>query len=333
MAKQKKEEEVVTLDSLEKKYGFGKPVLEGKRIVPTGSLALNEAMYIGGTVVGKIIELFGAESSGKSTLTLYQMREYQKAFPDRKVALLDYENSYDKNYARVIGVNVDDLLVYQPDTMEQGYDLIIDLVKNKFVSCVVVDSQTAATPKAVLEGEMEDSTIGLQARLNSKFCLKIKGLLNSNDVTLFFISQLRDMIGVSYGDPSVTTGGKAIKFYSDIRWKVRKSVDKDNEMNKTIVEVVKSKVGKPFGVAELGILWGVGIDRLGEIITYGTRFGFIEKTGAWLNVADTKFHGESNLREFLSDNDGLTDELETKINEKIYGTGISECENQEVDGE
>lgn len=333
MAKQKTDKEEVTLESLEKKYGFGKPIFEKKQIVSTGSLALNEAMYIGGTVTGKMIELFGMESSGKSTLTLYQMREYQKAFPDRKVALLDYENSYDENYARTIGIDTDGLLVYQPDTMEQGYDLIIDLVKNKFVSCVVIDSQTAATPKAVLEGEMQDSTIGLQARLNSKFCLKIKGLLNTNNVTLFFISQLRDSIGVSYGDPSVTTGGKAIKFYSDIRWKVRKSVDKENEMNKTIVEVVKSKVGKPFGTAELGILWGVGFDRLGEIISYGIRFGFIEKTGAWLNVADTKFHGEAQLKDFLSDNDGLADELETKINEKIYGTGISESENQEVDGE
>ena len=290
MAKQKQEKQGIDaiLADLEKKYGMGRLVVEDSVIVSTGSLQLNQAMGVNGTAVGKIVEIFGPESSGKSTIVLHQIAEYQKAFPEKRAALFDYEHSFDKKYAKSLGVDVDNLLIYQPETQEEGYDMILALIENKIVSCVVIDSQSAATPKAVLQGEMGDSTIGLQARINSKFCMKVKGLLDVHNCTLFIISQLRDAIG-SMGESTTTTGGKAIKYYADVRWKVWKMNDKINELNKTTIDVIKNKLAAPFGQAKINILWGYGFDKLGEIIDYAVEFDFIKKGGAWFTFGENKF--------------------------------------------
>lgn len=327
MAKPKKEEKQgidAVIAALEKKHGLEKPNLDKVHIISTGSLQLNQAMGIGGTMLGKIIEIFGAESSGKSTTTLHQMAEYQKAFPNKKVALFDYENSFDKKYAATIGVDIDNLLIYQPTDLETGYDMILALVENNVVSLVVIDSQSAAMPKAVLQGEMGDATIGLQARLNSKFCMKIKGLLPLHDCTLIFISQTRSNIG-GMGDPTTTTGGNAIKFYADVRWKIWKSNDKINELNKTTIDIIKNKLAAPFGKAELNILWGYGFDKLGEIIDYAVEFDFIKKGGAWFTLEnEEKFQGIDRLKDYLEENYEVLLDLENKVINKLKGIEIPE---------
>lgn len=318
MAKEKVEKKGVEaiLAELEKRYGLERKKPNDYVVVSTGSIQLNQAMGIGGTALGKIVEIFGPESSGKSTITLHQMAEYQKAFPDRKVALFDYEHSFDRTYATSLGVDVDNLLIYQPDDQESGYDMIIELIKNQIVSCVVIDSQTAASPKAIINGEMGDATIGLQARNNSKFCLKVKGILDMNNVTLFLISQTRDSIG-GMGDPVTTTGGKAIRFYSDVRWKVWKMNDKVNELNKTTVDIVKNKLSNPFGQAKIDILWGIGFDKMGEIIDYACEFGIIKKGGAWFTLDDIKVQGTDALKQFLEDNPEKFDEIKAAVTKTL----------------
>lgn len=315
-----KKEEKTGLDAmiaeLEKKYGLGRLVPGELKIVSTGSLQLDQAMGAGGTAVGKFIELFGPESCGKSTLTLHQMSEYQRAFPEKRVALFDYEHSFDRNYATALGVDVNNLLIYQPETQEEGYDMVIGLVEKDIVSCVVIDSQSAAMPKAILQGEMGDSTIGLQARNNSKFCMKIKGLLDVHNCTLFMVSQLRDAIG-SMGEPTTTTGGKAIKFYADVRWKIWKMNDKDNELNKTTVDVVKNKLSSPFGQAKFAIDWGHGIDKLGEIVGYAIDFDFIKKAGSWFTYKEFKCQGVDKLKDFLEENPDELLELEKQVLETL----------------
>lgn len=321
MAKKEKVEKTgadAILAELEKKYGLERTELNDLTVIPTGSIQLDQAMGIGGTALGKVIEIFGPESSGKSTITLHQMAEYQKAFPDKKVALFDYEHSFDKKYATSLGVDVENLLIYQPETMEAGYDMILGLVEKDLVSCVVIDSQSAATPKAVLDGEMSDATIGLQARINSKFCMKIKGLLAVHGCTLFFISQLRDAIG-SMGEPTTTTGGKAIKFYADVRWKVWKFNDKINELNKTTVDVVKNKLDSPFGKAEMNIIWGKGFDKVGEIIDYACEFDIIKKGGSWFTFGESKFQGTESLKTFLEDNPEVYEHIVEEVTKKLKG--------------
>lgn len=300
------------LEDLEKKYGMERVSPEDLVIINTGSIQLNEATHIGGTALGKFIEIFGENSSGKSTTTLHQMAEYQKAFPEKKVALFDFEHSFDEKYAISLGVDVDGLLIYQPDYQEVGYDMILGLIQAELVSCIVVDSQTAATPKSIIDGEMGDATISVQARNNSKFCAKVKGLLDRHKVTLFMVSQLRDSIG-GMGEPTITTGGKAIRFYADMRWKVWKMNDKANELNKTTIDIVKNKLGKPFGQAKINILWGDGFDKLGEIIDYACEFDIIKKGGAWFTIEEAKFQGMEATKEFLEDNP----ELLNKIREQV----------------
>ena len=314
MAKQKVEKQGLDLilAELEKKYGMERVSPGELTIVNTGSLQLNEAMGIGGTALGKIIEIFGPESSGKSTIVLHQIAEYQKAFPDKRAALFDFEHSFDKKYAKSLGVDIDKLLIYQPETQEEGYDMVLALIEKKITSCIVIDSQSAATPKAVLQGEMGDSTIGLQARINSKFCMKVKGLLDIHGCTLFIISQLRDAIG-SMGEPTTTTGGKAIKFYADVRWKVWKMNDKINELNKTTIDVIKNKLASPFGQAKINIIWGYGFDKLGEIIDYAVEFDFIRKGGAWYTYKEHKFQGADKLKDYLEENSEELLELEIKV--------------------
>lgn len=329
----KKKEEKQELDdilaSLEKKYGVHKAEIQDLIVVSTGSLQLDQATGIGGTAVGKIIELFGQESSGKTTLTLHQMAEYQKAFPLRRVAYFDYEHSFDKKYATTIGVDVNRLLIYQPESMEDGYDLLLALVEKELISCAVIDSQTAAMPKAVLQGEMGDSTISLQARLNSKFCMKVKGILDVHRCTLFIVSQLRDKIG-SMGEPTTTTGGNAIKFYSDFRWKVWKMNDKQNEQNKTTVDVIKNKLAAPFGQAKFNILWKYGIDRIGELLDYAIEFGMIVKSGSWLAYGETKVQGENAMKEWLEENSEDLLLLEKCIMNRLNGAEALREAKQEI---
>ena len=335
MAKQKKEPKQgisLVLEGLEKKYGLERLEPTELTVVNTGSLQLNQAMGVGGTALGKIVEIFGPESSGKSTIVLHQIAEYQKAFPDKKTALFDYEHSFDKKYARNLGVDVDSLLIYQPETMESGYDMVLALIENNITSCIVIDSQSAAQPKAVLEGDMGDATIGLQARINSKFCMKVKGLLDTNKCTLFIISQLRDAIG-SMGEPTTTTGGKAIKFYADVRWKVWRMNDKINELNKTTVDVIKNKLGNPFGVAKFAINWGTGIDKLREIIEYAIEFDYIKKGGAWFTIGESKFQGMDRVKDYLEENYEELLKLETKILNKLNGIEITEEEELTIETE
>ena len=333
MTKVKKKEKTGVdkiLEDLEKKFGLKKAPQEDYTIVSTGSLQLNQAMGIGGTAVGKIIELLGPESSGKSTITLHQIAEYQKAFPSRKVALFDYEHAFDKKYASNLGVDVNSLLLYQPETMEQGYDMIISLTQNELVSCVVIDSQSAAQPKAMLEGAMGDATIGLQARINSKFCLKIKSLLDIHKVSLFFISQLRDNIG-GMGDPTTTTGGKAIKFYADVRLKVWKLNDKANELNKTTIVVIKNKLAAPFSEAKINIVWGYGFDKFGELIDYAVEFDLLEKGGAgWFTLSNgKKLQGMEKMQDYFEENYEELEQLERDVLAKLYPEEIEESKKIE----
>lgn len=315
------------LADLEKRYGLGRASINDLTIVSTGSIQLDRAMQIGGTAVGKMIELFGEISSGKSTLCLHQMAEYQKAFPDKKVALFDYENSFDAKYAETIGVNTDDLLIYQPDCQEAGYNMVLALIEKDLVSCIVIDSQTAAAPKAIIDGEMGDSTIGLQARNNSKFCMKVKGLLTVHQTTLFIISQTRCNIG-GYGDTNVSSGGNAIKFYADARWKIWKIGDKDHEANKTTVDVVKSKLGKPFGQAKFQIQWGIGISKEREILDYALEFGIIKMGGSWFSYGETKIgHGIENVEKTMKDNPELLQEITALVMDKLNPKEEENVEN------
>ena len=327
MAKKKIEKEGIDLilQNLEKKYGLERPNLDNNKIISTGSLQLNKAMGVGGTMLGKIIEIFGPESSGKSTITLHQMAEYQKAFLNKKVALFDYENSFDKKYASTIGVDIDNLLIYQPTDLESGYDMILALIENDIISLVVIDSQSAAMPKAVLQGEMGDATIGLQARLNSKFCLKVKGILPLHDCSLIFISQTRDNIG-GMNSGQVTTGGHAIKFYADVRWKIWKSNDKINELNKTTIDVIKNKLAAPFGKAELNILWGFGFDKLGELIDYAVELDYIKKGGPWFTYKNIKLQGMDKMKDYLEENYEELEEIERLVTNSLNGIDINEIE-------
>lgn len=331
MAKQKVEKlgNDAILAELEKKYGMGRPSVNDLIITSTGSLQLDRAMQIGGTALGKMVEIFGAESAGKSTVMLHQIAEYQKAFPDKKVALFDFEHSYDPMYAKAVGVDVDGLLIYQPDNMESGYDMILGLLEKELVSCVVIDSQTAAPPKAVVDGEMGDNTIALQARINSKFCLKVKGLLAIHGATLFFVSQTRDSLG-GMSDGTVTTGGKAIKFYADVRWKLWKTAKRDNELNITTIDVIKSKVGKPYGQAVVNILWGRGFDSVGEVIGYAEEFDIVSKAGSWYSYGETKIgQGLDNTRKTLEDNPELYEEIKEKVLNKLKNNAKENILHQE----
>lgn len=303
----------MTIAEIEKKLGIKSLTLEDETIISTGSLTLNKATGVNGTVLGKVIEIFGAESSGKSTITLHQIAEYQKAIPNKKVVLLDYEHSFSPDYAERLGVDINKLLIYQLTSQEEGYDLAIKLVESEHVSLIVIDSQTAATPMKILEGDMSDATIGMQARNNSKFLAKIKGLLAKHDCSLIAISQTRVSIG-SYGDPNLPTGGVSWRFYSDMRWKVSRKVDKEKELNETTVEIIKNKLGNPFTKATFAINFGEGIDYIGELIDIAVDKGLIVKGGSWFSYKDFKIQGKENFKQLIKDNDELKIELENQIN-------------------
>lgn len=321
MAKETKKTLEEQLKELSKKYGSGtvingKDIVEELEVVSSGSLTLNIASSIGGIPMGKLIELFGPESSGKSTLTLHIIAEFQKK--NKKCVLCDSEQSFDRKYASSIGVNVDDLIIIQPECMEDGYNMIEAIIATGNVGLVVIDSHTSMMPKAVVDGEVGSATIGLSARINSVALGKIKPILKPNNCTLLAISQQRTNIG-GYGDPNISTGGLAYKFYSDMRMKASKSADKVNELNKTTIEVIKNKCGNPFKKAEFKVNWGTGIDRLQEVIDLAIDYGILKKGGAWITLEDgeNKIQGDEKMKEYLRDNPEYTEDLEKRIIELI----------------
>lgn len=322
--KKEEKKEVLTgsateiLDKLETRFGLKASGVKNKRVVSTGSYKVDMATNTGGYVLGKLVEIFGPESSGKSTITLHAIAEFQKAIPDKKVALFDYEHSFDKIYAQNLGIDTEKLLFYQPETQEQGYNMIVELINNRICSLIVIDSHTTAVPKKMLEGEMEDASYALQARNNSQFLCKIKGPLDRSDTVLLAISQLRANIGAmsTGGTPPapITTGGSAFKFYSDMRFKIWKELDKPNELNKTTIDVVKNKCAAPFGSAVVDIEWGYGINKTKEIIDLAVKYKIMVLSGSWFSYKDSNLgQGASKTADFLDNNPELFEEIKEAV--------------------
>jgi len=311
------------LSQIEKQFGKGSVMRMGDagvardiQAISTGSLGLDIALGIGGLPRGRIIEIYGPESSGKTTLTLQVIAEAQKA--GGTCAFVDAEHALDPVYAQKLGVNVDDLLVSQPDTGEQALEITDMLVRSGAVDVVVVDSVAALTPKAEIEGEMGDSHVGLQARLMSQALRKLTANIKRSNTLVIFINQIRMKIGVMFGSPETTTGGNALKFYASVRLDIRRigAIKKGDEVvgNETRVKVVKNKVAPPFKQAEFDILYGEGISREGEIVDLGVKANIVEKSGAWYSYSGNRIgQGKDNARQFLKDNPELAHEIEAKI--------------------
>jgi recombination protein RecA len=314
------------LGQIDRQYGKGSVMRlgEGQRvaveIIPSGSIALDVALGIGGLPRGRVVEIYGPESSGKTTLALHAVANVQRA--GGVAAFIDAEHALDPEYARKLGVDVEQLLISQPDTGEQALEIADILIRSGGIDVLVIDSVAALVPKAEIEGEMGDSHVGLQARLMSQALRKITGGLSNSGTTAIFINQLREKIGVFFGSPETTTGGKALKFYASIRLDIRRietlKEGTDAVGNRTRVKVVKNKMAPPFKQAEFDILYGHGISREGEIIDLGVEHGFIRKSGAWYTCeGDQLGQGKENARAFLIDNPQLSDELEIKIKQKL----------------
>ena len=308
------------LKALDVKYGagsviLGKDITEKLEVVNSGSLSLDLATNIGGYPIGKLIEFIGMESSGKSTGSLHAIAEFQKI---GKCVLIDYEQSFDRVYAEALGVKVDDLIIVQPECSEDGYNIAEDLIRSKEIRLIVIDSHTAGQPKKVVDGDVGDATIGLQARINSQGLGKIKPLLKANRCTVIAISQIRQNIG-GYGDINISTGGLAYRFYSDMRIKFAKiQTEKDKESNKTEVNIIKNKCGSPWGKAVFSINWGTGIDRTRELIDFAEELDMIKLGGAgWYTIGETKLQGMDKVKEFLNDNPEFAEELEKQVLTKI----------------
>jgi recombination protein RecA len=332
----------IALKQIEKQFGKGAVLklseseIEPVAAIPTGSIGLDIALGIGGVPRGRIVEIFGPESSGKTTLALSIIAQAQKQ--GGTAAFVDAEHALDVVYAKHIGVNVDDLLVSQPDYGEQALEIVETLARSGAVDLIVVDSVAALTPKAEIEGNMGDAQVGLQARLMSHALRKLAGVLHKMNTTVIFINQIRMKIGVMYGNPETTTGGNALKFYSSVRLDVRRIAtlkQGDREVgNRVRVKVVKNKVAPPFRIAEFDIMFGEGISREGEILDYGVKFGIIDKSGAWYSYGDIKLgQGKENAKTYLKEHPELAEELERKIKEHM-GLSLSEMiENLEEKGE
>ena len=315
------------LGQIEKQFGKGSVmrlgdsrVVEDIEVVSTGSIGLDVALGIGGLPKGRVVEIYGPESSGKTTLTLQVIAEAQKL--GGTAAFVDAEHALDPSYAEKLGVNVDELLVSQPDTGEQALEITDMLVRSGAVDIIVVDSVAALTPKAEIEGEMGDSHMGLQARLMSQALRKLTGNIKRSNTMVIFINQIRMKIGVMFGSPETTTGGNALKFYSSVRLDIRRigAIKKGDEVigNQTRVKVVKNKVSPPFKQAEFEILYGQGISREGEIIDLGVQHGIVDKAGSWYSYGDDRIgQGKENVREFLKSNPEMAAEIEAKIRAKL----------------
>jgi len=317
----------LTLDRLDKTYGkgtvmkMGDAVQENIEFISSGSIGLDYALGIGGYPRGRVIEIYGPESSGKTTLTLHAIAECQKA--GGIAAFIDAEHAFDRFYAQNLGVNIDELIISQPDHGEQALEIADNLIRSGAVDIIVIDSVAALTPKSEIEGEMGDSKMGLHARLMSQALRKLTASISKTNCTVFFINQLREKIGVMFGNPETTTGGNALKFYASVRLDIRRSTQlKDssgNAMgNKTRVKVVKNKVAPPFKVCEFDIMYGEGISKVGEILDIGTQAGIVDKSGSWFSYGDTKLgQGRDAVKSLLKDNPELCDELEGKISETL----------------
>lgn len=314
------------LSQIERQFGKGSIMRMGEQervvvpVISTGSLALDIALGVGGLPRRKIIEIYGPESSGKTTMTLHAIAESQKK--GGVCAFIDAEHAFDPGYAEKLGVDLDNLLMSQPDTGEQALEIAETLVRSSAVDLVVIDSVAALTPKAEIEGEMGDSHVGLQARLMSQALRKLTGTINKSNCTVIFINQIRMKIGVMFGNPETTTGGNALKFYSSVRLDIRRigAVKQGDEVvgNETRVKVVKNKVAPPFKQAEFQIMYGKGIYRMGEVIDLGVQQGLIDKSGAWYAYKGDKIgQGKANAANYLTENPEIANEIETAIREQL----------------
>jgi recombination protein RecA len=316
----------LTMDKLEKTYGkgavmkLGDSAIEAVEVIPSGSLGLDLALGIGGYPKGRIVEIYGPESSGKTTLAIHAIAECQKR--GGIAAIIDAEHAFDKFYAEALGVDTENLLIAQPDHGEQGLEIADNLIRSGAIDLIVIDSVAALTPRSEIEGEMGDSNVGVQARLMSKALRKLTGTISKTGCCCIFINQLREKIGVMFGNPETTTGGNALKFYASIRLDIRRSAQlKDGENaigNHTKVKVVKNKVAPPFRTTEFDIMYGQGISRVGELIDMGVDLNIVKKAGSWFSYGETKLgQGRDAVKQLLDDNPELMEEIETKVKEAI----------------
>jgi recombination protein RecA len=324
----------LTLDKLEKSYGkgtimkLGDSVVEPLESISTGSLGLDIALGIGGLPKGRVIEIYGPESSGKTTLAIHAIAEAQKK--GGIAAFIDAEHAFDKFYAKKLGVDIENLLISQPDNGEQALEIADNLIRSGAIDIIVIDSVAALVPKGEIEGEMGDSKMGLQARLMSQALRKLTGTISKTGCCCIFINQLRDKIGVMFGNPETTTGGNALKFYSSVRLDVRRiSQIKDSDEvsgNRVKVKIVKNKVAPPFRLAEFDIMFGEGISKAGEIIDLGVEYEIIKKAGSWFSYKDSKLgQGRDAVKQLILDNPELMEELETRIKDAVTGTNLEEA--------
>lgn len=328
------------MDKIEKNFGkgsimkMGDDKIEAVEVIPTGSIGLNAALGVGGYPRGRIIEIYGPESSGKTTLAIHAIAEAQKQ--GGIAAFIDAEHAFDRFYAEKLGVDVDNLLISQPDCGEQALDIAEQLIRSSAIDIIVVDSVAALTPKAEIEGDMGDNRVGLQARLMSQALRKLTSTISKTNTTCIFINQLREKIGVMFGNPETTTGGNALKFYASVRLDIRRvSQIKDGEDvkgNQVRVKIVKNKVAPPFRKAEFDIMFGSGISHSGEIIDLGVQLGIIKKSGSWFSYRDSKLaQGRDASKQMMEDNPELAEEIESQIMSKLTGKELDLIEDKEAE--
>jgi recombination protein RecA len=321
----------LTLDKLEKSYGKGSVMklgdapVEAMEAISTGSLGLDIALGIGGVPKGRVIEIYGPESSGKTTLATHIIAEAQKK--GGIAAFIDAEHAFDQFYAKKLGVDTENLLISQPDNGEQALEIADNLIRSGAIDVIVIDSVAALVPKSEIEGEMGDSKMGLHARLMSQALRKLTGTISKTNCCCIFINQLRDKIGVMFGNPETTTGGNALKFYASVRLDIRRIAQiKDSDEvagNRVKVKIVKNKVAPPFRIAEFDVMFGQGISKVGEIIDLGVEYGIVKKAGSWFSYGDTKLgQGRDGVKQLLLDNPELSDELEAKIKDAVSGVTL-----------
>lgn len=328
----------LTMEKLDKTYGKGTVMKLGDEpveqidVIPTGSLTLDLALGVNGFPKGRVVEIYGPESSGKTTLAIHAIAEVQKQ--GGIAAIVDAEHAFDQFYAKKLGVDIDNLLISQPDNGEQALEIADNLIRSGAVDLLVVDSVAALTPKAEIEGEMGDSQMGLQARLMSKALRKLTGSINKANCCCIFINQLRDKIGVMFGNPETTTGGNALKFYSSVRIDIRRSsqIKEGDEVigNRVKVKIVKNKVAPPFRKAEFDIMYGAGISKSGEILDMGVDLGIVSKSGSWFSYGETRLgQGRDAVKNLIEDNPELMEELEMKIKEALAPSNEVEMTEQD----